>query len=134
LNEAKRAVRLGHPDETRLQVSAGITVTLGELRDKALRVGPGQKIAYVTDAGYTDANVARIVALAREADQLFIEAAFLDEDSTTAAGKYHLTAAQAGRIGRMARARHLVPFHHSARYLDRPDALAQEARRAFHGD
>jgi ribonuclease Z len=71
--------------------------------------------------------------LAESADQLFIEAAFLDEDAQLAACKYHLTAGQAGRIARLARARHLVPFHFSTRYLDQPQALVQEAKHAFAG-
>jgi ribonuclease Z len=131
LNEAKSAVRQNRPDDTLLAVGAGRTVALGDLRAEALRVGPGQKIAYVTDAACTAENVSRIVALARDADELFIEAAFVEEDATVAAERCHLTAAQAGRIGRSAGARHLVPFHHSARYLDRPDALAREALLAF---
>ena len=31
-------------------------VSLGELRQKVLRIVPGQKIAYVTDAVYSPAN------------------------------------------------------------------------------
>ena len=131
LNEAKRAVRFACPDGTLIQVTGDVSISLGELKDKALRVGAGQKVAYVTDAAYTDANVAKILQLAEGADQLFIEAAFLEEDASLAACKYHLTAAQAGRIGALARARHLVPFHFSARYIDRPQALAQEAKHAF---
>jgi len=88
----------------------------------------------VTDAAFHPANVARIVELARDADQLFIETPFLEEDATLAAGKRHLTAAQAGRIGRQAGARRLIPFHFSARYGERPDLLAREAARAFAGD
>jgi ribonuclease BN (tRNA processing enzyme) len=40
-------------------------------------------------------------------------------------------AAQAGLIAQRAGARHLVPFHFSHRYLSRPDALIEEAMRAF---
>jgi ribonuclease Z len=133
LNEAKRAIRLGLPDDACISVTDNVALALGELKRDLLRAGPGQRIAYVTDAAYTEANVARIVRLAEGADQLFIETAFLDEDADIAAGKYHLTAGQAGRIARLARARHLVPFHFSARYLERPQALAQEAKHAFAG-
>ena len=133
LNEAKRAVRLGLPDETDVLVPPDRQISLGTLREKVFRVGPGQKIAYVTDAGFTEANIEKIVALADGADQLFIEAAFLDADAGLAAERRHLTAAQAGRLGRRAGVRHLTPFHFSARYLDRPDALVNEARSAFAG-
>ena len=133
LAERRRSARARcqRPDDTPVVAGRGRTVALGELRREALQVGPGQKIAYATDAVGTDTNAARIVALARDADQLFIEAAFLEEDAAIAARRCHLTAAQAGRIGRAAGARRLVPFHHSARYLARPDALAREAALAF---
>lgn len=136
LNEVKRAVRTGAPDDTRIPVSddGATAVNLGELKASALRIDRGQIVAYVTDAGPHDANAAKIVALARDADQLFIEAVYLEEDSRLAATNYHLTAAKAGRLAREAGARHLVPFHFSARYLDRPDAPAQEAQRAFAGE
>jgi ribonuclease Z len=131
LDEAKRAVRLDLPDDTQIQVTGEVAPTLGELKADVLRAGPGQRIAYVTDAVYSEDNVSRILRLAEGADQLFIETAFLDEDAELAACKYHLTARQAGRIARRAEARHLVPFHFSTRYLDRPQALAQEAKQAF---
>jgi ribonuclease Z len=134
LNEAKRAVRLGCSDEMVVTVTGDRSVSLGELRRKALRVGPGQRVAYVTDAAHTGANVAAICRLAAGADQLFIEAAFLDQDAHLGASRCHLTARQAGRVGRLAGARHIVPFHFSPRYLDRPQALAQEAREAFRSD
>jgi ribonuclease Z len=72
------------------------------LKQHALRTARGYKIAYVVDAAFHEANIARIVELARGADQLFIEAAFLDEDAEVAAKRRHLTAAQAGTIARSA--------------------------------
>jgi ribonuclease Z len=105
-------------------------VRLEDLGD-VLRIGPGQKVAYVTDAAWTPDNLAKIVNLAAGAEQLFIEAAFLEADAGLAAARSHLTAAQAGRIGRLAGARHLVPFHFSPRYLGQPEALHEEALRAF---
>jgi ribonuclease Z len=85
----------------------------------------------VTDAAMTPENAARIQALARTADQLFIEAVFLDEDARLAESTHHLTAAAAGELAGRAGARAIVPFHHSARYLDRPDALRLEAETTF---
>jgi ribonuclease Z len=114
-------------------VNDEMTVALGELRREAFRIGPGQVVAYVTDAAGNAANEAKILALVRDADQLFIETVFLEEDAALAARRLHLTAAHAGHMGRQAGARHLVPFHFSPRYLDRPDALRTEADRAFAG-
>ncbi len=71
------------------------------------------------------------MTLAREADQLFIETPFLDSDSEIATERRHPTARQAGHIARQAGVRRLVPFHFSARYHDRPDAILREAEEAF---
>ena len=131
LNEAKRAVRSGLPGDTRVRVTPDIAVRLEDFGD-VLRIGPGQKVAYVTDAAWTAENLAKIVGLAAGADQLFIEAAFLEADAGLAAARSHLTAAQAGRIGWLAGVRHLVPFHFSPRYLGQPEALQEEALHAFY--
>ena len=134
LNEAKRAVRLGKPDDTPVVVAADRSVPLGLLRAHALRVAPGQKIAYVVDAAYHSANVERIVALAHRADRLFIETAFLDADAGLAAERRHLTAAQAGAIARAVEAGRVTPLHFSPRYLDREAELRRELEIAIRGN
>lgn len=131
LREAKRAVRDGAPDQDEICVRDGLSVSLGELKKSALRTAPGQKIAYVVDLVYSERNVEKVVALAKGADQLFIEAPFLDEDSVIAAERNHLTAGQAGDIAKRARVRRLIPFHFSARYRDRVNELEREAAGTF---
>jgi ribonuclease Z len=133
LNSAKRAVRRRAADETRIELPGGRTVELGTLRDRALHVGAGQRIAYVTDAAFHPENATRIIEIARNADHLYIEAAFLDEDAATAAARFHLTARQAGELARLAGVKRITTFHHSPRYLDRQEALRLEAERAFRG-
>ena len=133
LNEAKRAVRRGAPDDSRILVRNDLFVPLGLLKQHALRTARGYKIAYVVDAAFHEANIERIVELARGADQLFIEAAFLDEDAEVAAKRRHLTAAQAGSIARSAGVSRLVPFHFSGRYRHREDQLRQEVEAALRG-
>jgi ribonuclease Z len=133
LNLAKAAVRQGAPDDTPITVGEE-RIPLGRIREAALRVGPGQSVAYVVDALGSPANEAAILRLARDADQLFIEAAFLDEDREIAAARRHLTAGQAGGLARRAGVRRMIPLHHSPRYLDRPDALRLEADAAFRGE
>ena len=131
LNEAKRAVRRGTPDDSEIVVSRGQSVPLGLLKQHALRPTRGQKIAYVVDAAYHEENVGKIIALARGANQLFIEAAFLDADAEIAAQRRHLTAHQAGDIAKRAGVGQFVPFHFSARYREQEDRLRSEAEQAF---
>ena len=107
------------------------TFPLGELRDRIARITPGSRIVYVTDALASTGNCDRVVALARGADTLFIEAAFLGEDEDLARRRYHLTAAQAGALAGRAGVRSFTLFHFSPRYLGREEALYKEAEKAF---
>ncbi len=141
LTEAKQAVLAGASDDleivARWRESRRVverSVRVGELRGDAIRTAPGAKLVYVTDAAHTPENVRRIVALARDADRLFIEAPFLDADGAHAARKQHLTARQAGAIARASGAKSVVPFHFSPRYVGREAELLEEALRAFRGD
>jgi ribonuclease Z len=107
------------------------TFALGALSEKIARITRGQKIAYVTDAVFSPSNEEKIVALAQDADLLFIEASFLDSERTIAEAKYHLTARQAGLIARKARVQQMTLFHHSPRYTGMAHVLEAEARSAF---
>jgi ribonuclease Z len=131
LAQAKQAVRRGDPDVRRIEVPGRGSVRLGELKERFIRTGAGQRVVYVTDAAPSVDNRRRIVALARQADQLFIEAVFLHRDLALAEAARHLTARDAGEIAREAGARFFTVFHHSARYLSDPAALTEEARDAF---
>jgi ribonuclease Z len=132
LAELKRAAVEGRSDEEPIRVwwreAQGLHEELlpyGQLKG-CLELVPGEKLCYVTDVVYHDANFERIIALARDADVLFIETVFLEEDATHAGEKQHLTARQAGRIARAARARNVVPFHFSPRYTGREGELRAE--------
>lgn len=104
---------------------------LGALRENALQVVPGQKIAYVTDALFSAGNSRRIVELARGADYLFIEAMFLMEDQVIAGEKRHLAAGQAGWLAGMAGVVRPGIFHVSPKYSCREEEVRREFEEAF---
>lgn len=138
LNSLKQAVRRGEPDETFFTLASveegkerEVRILLGRLKSEVLRITPGEKLAYVVDAAYHRDNAERIVELARDADQLFIEAVFLEDDAAIAARRHHLTAQQAGSLARRADVKRFIPFHFSPRYLDREERLRAEAWTAF---
>jgi len=140
LRDLKQAIITAAPADTPIgmqwrdrQGDHAMTRTVGELRHLALDVVPGQRIGYVTDLRYTEANVDTLVRLLADVDVLFIESVFLQEDAAHAAKKNHLTAQQAGEIARQVRARALVPFHFSPRYEGRETALIAQALSAWSG-
>jgi ribonuclease Z len=137
VRDMKAAALRGEPDDTVVRAKwkeDGATLervlTLGELRP-ALEMVPGEKIAYVSDVIFSEASVERIARLARDADHLFIESPFLDEEEEQAARKRHLTAKQAGIIAREARVRAFTTFHFSPRHAAMEERLRAEAVRAF---
>ncbi|MDW6025245.1 MBL fold metallo-hydrolase [Mesorhizobium sp. BAC0120] len=133
LTKAKHLVRRGDPPETEITVGDR-QVSLDELTEAdALNIGPGQRIAYATDLAHTPENVAAAVNLARNADRLYIEAGYLDQDRELAASRRHLTAAQAGDIARSAGVARAFPMHFSARYLEKEDELRREFEEHFTG-
>lgn len=105
--------------------------TLGELQQKIARITAGQKIAYITDVGDTPSNRSAMVNLARHADLLFIEAAFMHAEQERAAAKHHLTARQAGQIAALAGARRFTILHFSPRYEGHEAELMHEAQEAY---
>ncbi len=104
---------------------------LGKLAARIARITPGQKIAYITDVAFHESNARRIRELARDADHLFIESAFLDEDHAAAHQKKHLTAGQAGELAARAGVKRITVFHFSPRYEGQTRTLQEQARRAF---
>ncbi|WP_417681735.1 ribonuclease Z [Roseibium sp.] len=134
----KTAIHEGRPDDTPITVErdegAPDDLPLGFLREEIVSIEPGQKVAYVTDAVFTPANETAIVALARDADILFIDAAFAKEDVELAAHHGHLTTAQAGTLARRAGAARVEPFHFSPRYEECEARMIDEVDEAFGGD
>ena len=138
LRELKQAVMRGDPDDAEITaqwrengIMREATHPLHVLRKRLLKITPGQKVSYVTDAGYTPDNVDKIIDLVDRSDLLFIESPFLHEDADIAKRKMHLTARQAGEIARRAHVRRFEQFHFSPRYDGRGERLRQEGMAAF---
>ena len=140
LRDLKQAVLRNEPEQHPIRVAwredgaeRERVLKLSELKS-ALRIVPGQKIAYVTDVAWHQDNMRRIVELARNADLLYIEAAFMERDAEHAQRKFHLTARQAGEIARAANAGCVIPLHFSPRYAGEEKALLRaEVEAAFGG-
>ena len=138
LRELKTAVMENLPDDRSIAIRSRPSspgeraIRLADLRD-LVTVTPGQRIAYVTDIADTPANRAAVVELSRNADVLFIEAAFAQRDEDLARERGHLTTAAAGQIARRAGARRVEPFHFSSRYPGEEERLLAEVRAAFSG-
>lgn len=137
LRELKHAVRRCEPGDVEIRADAAGGSTRAfrraDLAAELLLRSAGQRIAYLTDLSFTPDNVERAARLARDADLLVCEAAFLEADAAIARERRHLTARQAGEIARAAGARRLAPFHLSPRYAGREADVLAEAAEAFGG-
>ena len=136
LQELKRAVLRGDPDDTAIAVQyldaqSAAPVSLGVLKENVVRIVPGQKITYVTDVVYHQANAEKIIHLAKDSDLLFIESTFMDEQSDRAKEKFHLTAKQAGTLARQANVKQVIPFHISPIYIREEERVHAELQGAF---
>ena len=136
LKALKRAVIEERPDDYPILVrpehgtASPRQLSLGALRS-VLTVTLGQKIGYVTDVADTAANREAIVGLVKNADVLFIEAAFSADDSDLAAERAHLTTTAAGEIARAASVARVEPFHFSARYEGQEERMLAEVGEVF---
>lgn len=141
LSTLKQALQRGEADDFIISArwrekkgqEVGRDVRLGDVRGHLVKETRGQKLAYVVDTLFSPENASRIAELAHGADLFFCESPFLDEDEEQATRRYHLTARQAGLLGRMANAKKLLVFHFSPRYASQAERMYREAQEAFQG-
>ncbi|MBL8056330.1 MAG: ribonuclease Z [Anaerolineales bacterium] len=128
---AERAAALGVPaGPIRRDLVAGRAVTLPDGRvvqpDEVLGpLMPGVRLVHVGDCGETG----DLLAVARDADALVIEATYLEVEADMAREFGHLTAGQAARLARAAGVRQLYLTHISRRYRERD--VIDEAQATF---
>ena len=137
LNEFKQALFNNKDPDSEFEIVYGRKISnkkrfiLGDLTNRIALITPGQKVSYIADVVYSKSNVQKIVELAKNADHLFIEAAFLEKDRDIAERKCHLTALQAGSIAGKAVVKQFTPFHFSPRYKGLEHLLEKEAMDAY---
>ena len=86
-----------------------------ELTDM-LEVNPGTKIVYLTDFLLDDKTRSELSLFAGNADILYCEASYKNEELEIARRNMHLTEGQAEDIAALANVRELIKFHRSERY------------------
>jgi len=139
LQDLKAAIWRGEEEDFPVEASfrEGVGIRKKKVPLKSLKnfitISSGQRIAYVADCRFSEENRKKITALAREADVFFCEAAFLEKDRDRAGERAHLTARQAGELGRTAKVKDLQIFHFSPKYEKEPESLLREAEEAFQG-
>ena len=138
LKEVKQLIWEGKPDSYVLEAALYFehrketrSFRLGDLKEQFVTISRGQKVGYVVDCRYDAENEHKIIHLCQNADTLFCEAPFLEQDREKAENRYHLTARQAGLLGGKAHVQQLVVFHFSPRYTGQGDLIRQEAHEAF---
>ena len=136
LNDLKRAILENRPDDFLVRVpvngrSEFKELPLGPLKEDLILVSPGQKIAYVVDTVYNEANKSRIVDLVQGADLFYCESPFIAEEAERGRERCHLTSRQAGLLAGEAGVGQLRTFHFSPKHMGRKLQLQEEAQAAF---
>ncbi len=125
LQELKHAYLASHWQQ-RIPLADGRHPTVDELSQALLLTEPGEKLAYATDFGDTEANVDKLSRLAKDAHTLFCESSFLCADRDQATRTHHLTTDACARIANRARVKQLVAFHFSHRYEKKREQVYRE--------
>ncbi len=132
LSRLRRILQTQDPVAADIEI-AGTRYSVQEAAAAIAIIKPGIKIAYVTDIGFTEANLKKLLPLAADANLLLCEAAFLDSAAEKARDSNHLTAAQAGEIAEKAQVQCLKLFHFSPRHHDRKSEFYRQAEDHFTG-
>ncbi len=132
LSKVRQALQAKSPPDTIIEI-AGRNYQLQEVAEAIALIRPGLKIAYVTDVGFTQQNLQKLLPLIKGADLLLCEAAFLESAADKAEVSRHLTAAQAGELAYRVQAKRLQLFHFSPRHTEEKEAFYQQAGEHFSG-
>ncbi|KJU83269.1 ribonuclease Z [Candidatus Magnetobacterium bavaricum] len=131
LNTLKSAIRSGNNAQE--FVLNDRVYTLEELRSLVL-IARGQKVCYITDISPTQDNIDKAIALAGDADVLYIEAFFLEADTERSLRRNHLTTTLAGYIAKQAGVKVVEVVHVSPKYISAYSEVISEVLAAFGGE
>jgi ribonuclease Z len=109
IQEAKASYQSGH---WKMDVD-GNSVDLSAF----MSLKKGEKVVYATDFSFSEENLAALKQIGMDADVLYCEAMYRNEDEELAGANYHLTAAQAEKVALTLKASDTVFFHQSPRYM-----------------
>lgn len=129
LTALKQCLRHGETAAV-LELPDGRVASVGELARQLILVSPGKRLVYATDLADSAANRTRLVAFARHAHTLFLEASFAAAERDHALANGHLTSQACGEIAEAAGVARLVPFHLSRRYTEDPQLVFDELQEA----
>jgi len=129
LSDLKKAIRNEESDDYNFTID-NKNYKLAELRDLVM-ISKGQKICYVMDTSPTEENFNKLKPFIKDAEILFCEAFFSDDERERAIYRNHLTAKMAGKLAREAGVKSLKVMHFSQKYKSNPDLLIEEANREF---
>ena len=108
------------------------TYKVKSLQEKLLEKKLGESIGYLTDFIFEKETNAVIKKLFKNCDNMICESQYLSSEKEFALKNYHLTAEQAARLAKSAKAKKLFLFHISDRYkIKEYPSLLKEARRIF---
>lgn len=99
-----------------------------------VRKGSGPIISYATDIAMNRKNLQTLISFAEDSDILYCEAYFLEKERQRALKRFHLTAAECGRVAKAANVKKLALMHFSPKYRDSPQVIVEEAANEFGGD
>lgn len=135
ITELKSAVLAGDYERpihaTMKQKTEPSIFTAAQLADWLLLPRHRHKIAYVTDGAAHEKNFRALVPLVEDADILFAETCFMEQDRPAADETKHFTTTFIARMAQEANIKRLIPFHFSKRYLSCPEAVLSEVSNVF---
>jgi len=97
-----------------------------------MEVKYGEKLGVIMDHAASKDNHKKIIETFKDADQVFIESFYKEEDQEFAASNFHSYSLESGRIMKICNVKEAIPVHFSRKYNDNEvDQLIDEFNLAF---